>query len=100
VNEGARIVADGSAQRASDIDVIYANGYGFPSWRGGPLFSAARVGLPAVYDRIRQFERDHGDRWTPAPLLAELARSGKTFRELDPERVWEPLMSWGGSPFW
>jgi 3-hydroxyacyl-CoA dehydrogenase len=87
VNEGARIVADGSAQRASDIDVIYANGYGFPSWRGGPMFYADRVGLAAVYERIRQFERDHGDRWTPAPLLAELAGRGKTFRELDRERV-------------
>ena len=86
VNEGARIVADGSAQRASDIDVIYANGYGFPSWRGGPMFYADRVGLAAVYDRIRQFERDYGKRWTPAPLLAELARSGKTFRDLDRER--------------
>ena len=87
INEGARIVADGSAQRASDIDVIYANGYGFPSWRGGPMFYADRVGLAAVYDRIRQFERDLGDRWTPAPLLAELARSGKTFRDLDRERL-------------
>jgi 3-hydroxyacyl-CoA dehydrogenase len=85
VNEGARIVADGSAQRASDIDVIYANGYGFPSWRGGPMFYADRVGLAAVCDRIRQFERDYGDRWTPAPLLAELARTAKTFRELDRE---------------
>ncbi|HEU4890735.1 MAG TPA: 3-hydroxyacyl-CoA dehydrogenase NAD-binding domain-containing protein [Vicinamibacterales bacterium] len=85
VNEGARIVADGSAQRASDIDVIYANGYGFPSWRGGPMFYADRVGLAAVYERIRQFERDYGDRWTPAPLLADLAASGKTFREQDRE---------------
>ena len=87
VNEGARIVADGSAQRASDIDVIYANGYGFPSWRGGPMFYADRVGLAAVYERIRQFERDYGDRWTPAPLLAELAGSGKTFREQDRGRA-------------
>jgi 3-hydroxyacyl-CoA dehydrogenase len=86
VNEGARIVADGSAQRASDIDVIYANGYGFPSWRGGPMFYADRIGLAAVHDRIRQFERDYGRRWTTAPLLAELAGSGKTFRDLDRER--------------
>jgi 3-hydroxyacyl-CoA dehydrogenase len=86
INEGARTVIDGSAQRASDIDVIYANGYGFPSWRGGPMFYADRVGLAAVYDRIRQFERDFGERWTPAPLLADLARSGKTFRDLDRER--------------
>ena len=57
VNEGARIVADGSAQRASDIDVIYANGYGFPSWRGGPMFYADRVGLAAILPRIQDYER-------------------------------------------
>ena len=50
------------------------------------MFYADRVGLVAVYDRIRQFERDFGERWTPAPLLAELARGGKTFRDLDRER--------------
>jgi 3-hydroxyacyl-CoA dehydrogenase len=87
INEGARIVADGSAQRASDIDVIYTNGYGFPAWRGGPMFHADRVGLAEVYERIRQFERDFGARWAPAPLLAELAQSGKTFRDLDRERA-------------
>jgi len=87
INEGARIVADGSAQRASDIDVIYANGYGFPAWRGGPMFYADRVGLAAIHERIREFERDFGARWTPAPLLVELAASGKTFRELDRERA-------------
>src|SRR5688572_17745969 len=64
INEGARIVADGSAQRASDIDVIYTNGYGFPAWRGGPMFYADRVGLAAIHERIRQFERDYGARWT------------------------------------
>ena len=87
INEGARVVADGSAQRASDIDVIYANGYGFPAWRGGPMFYADRVGLAAIHERIRQFERDYGARWTPAPLLIELAANGKTFKELDRERA-------------
>jgi 3-hydroxyacyl-CoA dehydrogenase len=87
INEGARTVADGSVERASDIDVIYANGYGFPSWRGGPMFYADRVGLAAILDRIRQFERECGPRWAPAPLLAELAEQGKTFRELDRERA-------------
>jgi 3-hydroxyacyl-CoA dehydrogenase len=83
VNEGARIVEDGSAQRASDIDVIYANGYGFPGWRGGPMFFADRTGLDVIYKRILEFQRQHGDRWTPAPLLTELARSGGTFRDRD-----------------
>jgi 3-hydroxyacyl-CoA dehydrogenase len=87
VNEGARIVADGSAQRASDIDVIYANGYGFPSWRGGPMFFADRTGLAAILARIREFERELGPRWAPAPLLEELAGSGRTFRDLDKSRL-------------
>jgi 3-hydroxyacyl-CoA dehydrogenase len=83
VNEGARIVADGSAERASDIDVIYANGYGFPAWRGGPMFHADRVGLSRIHERISAFHREHGDRWSPAPLVSELAASGGTFRERD-----------------
>ncbi len=83
INEGARIVQDGSAQRASDIDVIYANGYGFPAWRGGPMFYADRTGLAVIHERIVAFERAHGSRWAPAPLLAELAASGRTFRERD-----------------
>jgi len=86
INEGARIVEDGSAQRASDIDVIYANGYGFPAWRGGPMFHADRTGLDAIYNRILDFQRQHGDRWAPAPLLAELAGSGSTFRDRDKAR--------------
>jgi 3-hydroxyacyl-CoA dehydrogenase len=86
VNEGARIVEDGSAQRASDLDVIYANGYGFPAWRGGPMFFADRTGLGAILSRIEGFARELGERWKPAPLLAELARSGRTFRDLDRAR--------------
>ena len=86
VNEGARIVADGSAARASDIDVIYANGYGFPSWRGGPMFYADRVGLATILPRIQDYEQQLGSRWAPAPLLVELAASGRTFRELDKAR--------------
>jgi len=87
VNEGARIVEDGSAQRASDLDVIYANGYGFPGWRGGPMFYADRTGLASIVARIEEFERELGERWKPAPLLVELARSGGTFRELDKSRA-------------
>jgi 3-hydroxyacyl-CoA dehydrogenase len=83
VNEAARVVAEGVAARASDIDVIYVNGYGFPAWRGGPLFYADRTGLGYVLDRISAFHRAHGDRWRPAPLLVELVRQGRTFRERD-----------------
>jgi len=87
INEGARVLEDGGALRASDIDVVYVNGYGFPGWRGGPMFYADRVGLRQICDRIADFHRDLGPRWEPAPLLARLAREGRTFRELDAERA-------------
>jgi 3-hydroxyacyl-CoA dehydrogenase len=83
VNEGARILEEGYAGRASDIDVIYLNGYGFPGWRGGPMFYADRTGLAVIHDRIAALHRDLGDRWRPAPLLAQLAASGRTFRDRD-----------------
>jgi 3-hydroxyacyl-CoA dehydrogenase len=83
INEGARIVEDGSAHLASDIDVIYVNGYGFPAWRGGPMFHADRVGLQRIYQRVVELHREHGARWEPAPLLKRLAETGQTFRELD-----------------
>lgn len=83
VNEGAKILEEGFALRAADIDVIYATGYGFPGFRGGPMFCADRVGLATVYDRIQAFHREFGRRWAPAPLLARLAREGRTFRDLD-----------------
>jgi 3-hydroxyacyl-CoA dehydrogenase len=86
VNEGARALDAGVATRASDIDVIYVNGYGFPGWRGGPMFYADRVGLAAVLDRVTAFHRDHGPRWEPAPLLVALAASGRTFRDRDRSR--------------
>jgi 3-hydroxyacyl-CoA dehydrogenase len=85
VNEGARLLEEGFALRASDIDVVYLNGYGFPSWRGGPMFHAGLAGLGNVLERIREFERDHGPRWKPAPLLVRLAGEGRTFRHYDKE---------------
>ncbi len=87
VNEGARALDEGFALRASDIDVIYVNGYGFPAWRGGPLFHADRVGLATVLDRIRALHDEHGSRWAPAPLLERLAATGGTFRKLDADRL-------------
>ncbi|MGF1468311.1 MAG: 3-hydroxyacyl-CoA dehydrogenase NAD-binding domain-containing protein [Sandaracinaceae bacterium] len=71
VNEGALTLAEGVAQRASDIDVVYVNGYGFPRHRGGPMHYAERVGLADVLARVRAFG------WTPAPLLVEAAASGR-----------------------
>ena len=80
VNEGARILEEGIAARASDIDVVYLTGYGFPRARGGPMFYADQVGLKRVVERIREFARNpHGDPsfWVPAPLLVRLAESGE-----------------------
>jgi 3-hydroxyacyl-CoA dehydrogenase len=80
VNEGARILEEGIALRASDIDMVYLSGYGFPLFRGGPMFYADTVGLPAVLAAVEKYARGyHGDAWTPAPLLVRLAGEGKTF---------------------
>ncbi|MGH8295709.1 MAG: 3-hydroxyacyl-CoA dehydrogenase NAD-binding domain-containing protein [Steroidobacteraceae bacterium] len=85
INEGARIVDEGIAQRSSDVDLVYLNGYGFPAYRGGPMFYADSVGLNTVaraLSRIAAAGGAHAPFWTPAPLLAQLAREGRTFSEL------------------
>ncbi len=87
VNEGARILEEGYALRAVDIDIIYLNGYGFPAHRGGPMWYADTVGLQKVYQRICEFHQKHGELWAPAPLLQRLAEAGKTFAEFDKEQV-------------
>ena len=82
VNEGARILEEKIAIRASDIDMVYLTGYGFPLWRGGPMCYADTVGLlPVTYamQRFAQNPNDDADFWQPAPLLAELAAAGKPF---------------------
>jgi 3-hydroxyacyl-CoA dehydrogenase len=84
VNEGARILEEGIAARASDIDVVYLTGYGFPRVRGGPMFYADEIGLDRVLARLQEFARNpHGDPafWKPAPLLERLARAGGKFSE-------------------
>ncbi|AKJ29131.1 3-hydroxyacyl-CoA dehydrogenase NAD-binding domain-containing protein [Caldimonas brevitalea] len=81
VNEGARILEEGIAARASDIDIVYLNGYGFPLHRGGPMLYADMVGLPNVVRSLRRFAAEPGadPSWQPAPLLVKLAEEGKTF---------------------
>ncbi len=86
VNEGARILEEGFALRSVDIDIIYLTGYGFPAYRGGPMFYAGLVGLKKVYDRVCEFQAQHGELWEPAPLLKQLAEEGKTFAQWDKER--------------
>ena len=87
VNEGAKILEEGFALRASDIDIVYIHGYGFPAWRGGPVRYADTVGIDRVYQRVCQFEKQHGPWWTPAPLLAQLAAGRKTFAAFDQEKT-------------
>ncbi len=79
VNEGARLLEKGIAQRASDIDLIMLTGYGFPATQGGPMFMADRIGLPAVAATVQSLHAKHGAWWEPAPLLLELARNGGSF---------------------
>ena len=86
VNEGARILQEGYALRAADIDIIYVNGYGFPAHRGGPMWYADTTGLKKVYDRIREFHQQHGELWEPAPLLKRLAEEGKTFADFSKDQ--------------
>ena len=83
-NEGARILEEGIAQRASDIDVVYCHGYGFPRFRGGPMHAAEVRGLPSVVNRIEQFQQTLSpDNWALAPLLAKLAREGGSFSDIE-----------------
>jgi 3-hydroxyacyl-CoA dehydrogenase len=80
INEGARILEEGIAERAGDIDVIWIHGYGFPTWRGGPMFYASTIGLKYVAERLTEFAKQTGDaRHEPAPLLKKLAAEGKGF---------------------
>ncbi len=81
VNEGARILEEGYALRAGDIDTVYLTGYGFPIYRGGPMWYAGAVGLAEVQRRIQEFHARDEEHWTPAPLLTRLAAEGKTFAQ-------------------
>jgi 3-hydroxyacyl-CoA dehydrogenase len=90
VNEGAKILEEGIALRASDIDIVYLTGYGFPVYRGGPMQYADQVGLYGVVNRMKELGRNpYGDPgfWTPAPLLARLAQEGGSFAAYDAGRA-------------
>jgi 3-hydroxyacyl-CoA dehydrogenase len=83
VNEGARIIAEGVALGAADIDVVYCNGYGFPRHRGGPMFWADTMGIAKVLATIERFGREADPRyWEPAPLIVQLAKAGKKFADM------------------
>jgi 3-hydroxyacyl-CoA dehydrogenase len=78
-NEGARVLVDGFATRAGDIDIIYAYGFGFPRHTGGPMFYAETIGLDTVLARVKDYRARFGDYWEPAPLLERLVAEGRGF---------------------
>ena len=82
VNEGAKILSEGLALRASDIDIVWIYGYGFPRYRGGPMFWADQIGLGTIYETMKRLHGERGEWLEPAPLLEQLARDGKGFRDL------------------
>ncbi len=82
INEGAKILEEGKAIRASDIDVIWVNGYGWPVYRGGPMFYADTIGLDKVLETLRRYEESFGPDFKPARLLEELVAQGRKFGDL------------------
>ena len=86
VNEACKIIEEGIAYRASDIDVMWLHGFGFPRYRGGLMFWADQIGVRAVYDQIRNWHQQYDERWTPSTLLRELAESGTALRDAKPRR--------------
>ena len=81
VNTGAKILEEGIAQRASDVDIVYLYGYGYPRYRGGPMFHADTVGLAKVLERVQAYHAQHGAFWKPAALLERLATEGGRFND-------------------
>jgi 3-hydroxyacyl-CoA dehydrogenase len=84
VNEGAKVLADGIARRPLDVDVVLINGYGYPAWRGGPMFEADALGLDRVLADIEEAHAFAGASYEPAPLIVKLAREGRRFADLAP----------------
>ncbi|MDE0884136.1 MAG: 3-hydroxyacyl-CoA dehydrogenase NAD-binding domain-containing protein [Myxococcota bacterium] len=82
INEGVKILDEGMAIRASDVDVIWISGYGWPVYRGGPMFYAEQVGLERVLARLQELQKEYGDAFAPAPLLEKMVAEGSSFRDL------------------
>jgi 3-hydroxyacyl-CoA dehydrogenase len=87
INEGAKILEEGKAMRASDIDVVWLNGYGWPAYRGGPMYYADQIGLKVVLDKMKEFQAKYGDQFKPAALLERLAAEGKTFASVPAQNL-------------
>jgi 3-hydroxyacyl-CoA dehydrogenase len=86
VNEACKILDEGKAYRASDIDVMWLNGFGFPRYRGGLMYWADGIGVGEVYRQIQAWHQQYGERWAPAPILRRLAETGTPLREAKPGR--------------
>ncbi|MBU6473881.1 MAG: 3-hydroxyacyl-CoA dehydrogenase, partial [Alphaproteobacteria bacterium] len=82
INEGAKILEEGKAIRASDIDIVWINGYGWPVYRGGPMYYGDSIGLDKVLAKMRAWHASMGADFKPAALLEKLVAEGKTFRDL------------------
>jgi 3-hydroxyacyl-CoA dehydrogenase len=88
LNEGLRILEEGVALRADDVDVVWTSGYGFPRWRGGPMFYADTIGLKTLYDGMLKYRAQFGPmHWEPAKLLEQLATTGKSLRDWEAQRA-------------
>ena len=86
VNEACKILEEGKAYRASDIDVMWLGGFGFPRYRGGLMYWADGIGVAEVYRQIAAWHQRYGERWVPAPLLRRLAETNTPFRDAKPGR--------------
>jgi len=93
VNEGAQILSEGVAQRSGDMDIVYINGYGFPIWRGGPMFYANKEGLTEVVNKIKSYAQLDKNFWKPATLLEKLASESSIFGEAPSEDAREPKLT-------
>ncbi len=82
INEAAKILEEGLANRPSDIDVVWVYGYGWPVYRGGPVRYADHIGLENVHKDLLERQKQHGDFWKPAALIEKLVKEGKRFRDL------------------
>jgi 3-hydroxyacyl-CoA dehydrogenase len=85
INEGAKALEDGIASRASDIDIVFVNGYGFPAYRGGPMYWAGQIGLDKVLATAERLGQQHGARWQPADLLRRLATNKRGWSDISKE---------------
>jgi 3-hydroxyacyl-CoA dehydrogenase len=87
INEGAKILEEGIALRAADVDTVWINGYGFPPHRGGPMFYADTVGLAKIHGSVQQFAARFGEVWRPSGLLEKLAKENRNFASLDASKA-------------